>query len=213
MSLISRTPAQVTAQQHEEAAALTASRKRAEFEYTWRGFWASPPGVARRAFKNGDQVFQYEIDVMDQAAIMTAMVGSSARVVRLDPSAVVNAVCREGWELLSGDFVFVSDDAPGQTVMGFYLFKRREENREPETEEQLARRLGWEGTVLDQPEHNAVGCPECGQTFANLEAYTAHYQSTHQPAPAMTGPRSSATRTVAGSGRTSARPPTSRSTI
>ena len=44
---------------------------------------------------------------------------------------------------MSGDFVFVSDDAPGETVMGFYLFKRREETREPETEEQLARRLGW----------------------------------------------------------------------
>lgn len=212
MSLISRTPAQAAARQHEEAAAITANRGRAEFEYTWRGFWASPPGVARRAFKNGDQVFQYEIDVMDQAAIMTAMVGSSARVVRLDPSAVVNAVCREGWELLSGDFVYVSDDALGDTVMGFYLFKRREENREPETEEQLARRLGWEGTVLDQSEHNAVGCPECGQTFANLGAYRAHYQSTHRPTPSMTKPRSSTKRSVAGS-RTWAKPPPTRSTI
>ncbi len=182
MALIKRSPEQVAAKearQREEAAANAARKKRAEFEYTWNGFWTSPPGEARRAFENGDQVFQYAIDVMDQTAIMEAMVGSSTRSVKLDPSAVLNAVCRQGWELVNGSFVFAGDSSIAGTVMGYYLFRRCEENREAETEEQLARRLGWSEKALEA-KNEAVRCPECLAVFANLEAYTAHYQSKHQ---------------------------------
>ena len=186
MGLIKRSPAQLAAkeqQQRAELEAILARKKRAEFEYTWRGFWDSPPGVARRAFANGDHVFQYAIDVMDQTEIMRAMVGSNTRVVKLDPSAVLNAVCREGWELVNGNFVVVrAEEGFREALMGYYLLRRCEENREAETEEQLARRLGWSPTAPDQAEKEVVTCPECGAAFPDLEAYAAHYRSTHQGA-------------------------------
>lgn len=160
-----------------------ATRARFEFEYTWNGFWASPPGIARRAFANGDHVFQYEMDLLDQGAIMKALVGSSARLVRVDASAVMNAVCREGWELVNGSFVFVrAEDGFRETLMGCYLFRRCEENREAETEDQLARRLGWSPATLDPSANGGVKCPECAASFADREAYTAHYRSMHQSA-------------------------------
>jgi hypothetical protein len=258
MSLIRRSPEKVAAKGSHQGEDL-AAKERAEFEYTWRGFWESPPGVARRTFKNGDHVFQYSLDVLNQSAIMTALVGSSTRIVKLDPSAVLDAVCREGWELVNGSFVLVrSGDtiSSRETLMGYYLLKRCEENREPETEEELARRLGWspeppersaekthaalqpsnghtsetlersdddveapdpsgeaaetldrsgadDAEILDQTNGGAaepprppddriaetaarsgddvaVSCPDCGATFANLEAYFAHYQSRHK---------------------------------
>jgi len=175
MRLIRRSQAQVAARQAREHS-QTAVQARAEFEYTWNGFWESPPGIARLAFSNGDRAFQYEIDILDQQAIMKAMVGSSSQVVRLDPSAVLNAVCREGWELVNGSFVFVrADGGFKETLMGCYLLKRCEENREAETEEELARRLGWSPTTLDPAANGGVRCPECGAVFADLEAYTAHW--------------------------------------
>lgn len=203
MGLIRRNPEHVAAKEARQREELVLQR-RAEFEYTWRGFWESPPGVARRAFKNGDHVFQYSLDVLDQTAIMTAMVGSSARIVRLDPSAVLDAVCREGWDLVNGSFVFMRAEdriSSRETVKGYYLLKRCEENREPETEEELAERLGWSQASLDQPNGgdptpgeandaetaptragNTLSCPECGATFPNPETYFAHYQSRHQNA-------------------------------
>ncbi len=182
MGLLKRSHARAAAmeaRQRSEAAA----RARAEFEYTWRGFWDSPPGVARLAFKNGDHVFQYAIDTLDRTATMTAMVGNSARGMRLDPSAVLNAVCREGWELVNGSFVFVrAEEGSRETVMGYYLLKRCEENREAETEEQLARRLGWSPIPLNPANNAAVRCPKCAAPFADFDAYTAHYRLTHQSA-------------------------------
>lgn len=184
MALIKRDPEQVAAKEDRERAEL-ARQKQTEFERTWQGFWNSPPGVARRAFKNGDHAFQYALDVHDQAAIMTAMVGSSTRIVKLDPSAVLNAVCREGWELVNGSFLAIRPEdnfAMGDRLMGYYLLKRCEKNREPETEQELARRLGWSPTTPDQTANDPVACPTCGATFASLEAYADHYQSTHHSA-------------------------------
>jgi hypothetical protein len=131
-------------------------RKRQQaFDREWQAFWASPPGQARRAFDEGDHVFQYSIDVVNQQAIIVAMMGSKTRSRTADPTAVLNAVCREGWELLNGDFVFVmtrqqSRDkfmSSGQnvavegTVMGYYLFRRSESNRVAETEDDLRQRI------------------------------------------------------------------------
>jgi hypothetical protein len=101
-------------------------------------FAQSPVGLARAAFDRGDQVFQYSIDVMSQAAIIVAMVGSATAKRTTDPSAVLNGVAREGWELINGSFVFVEEGAQsrdkfmssGQNVaikgatFGYYLFKR-----------------------------------------------------------------------------------------
>jgi len=60
---------------------------------------------------------------------------------------VLNAICREGWDLVSGDFVFVEEGqqsrdkfmSSGQNVaingrtVGYYLFKRCEANQRGST--------------------------------------------------------------------------------
>lgn len=116
--------------------------------------------MSRGAFERGDQVFEFSIDVLNQEAMVIAMVGSRTSKRHADPNAVLNSVCQEGWELVNGDFVFVisgqeSRDkflSSGQNVavagpvMGFYLFKRSEANQRAESQEDLKRRL-WEPIV------------------------------------------------------------------
>jgi len=108
------------------------------------GFAASPVGRARTAFERGDAVFQYSIDVMSQQAIIVIMMGSATTKKTSDPSDILNAVCREGWELVNGSFVFVEEGqqsrdkfmASGQnvavkgTTFGYYLFRRNQLMRE-----------------------------------------------------------------------------------
>jgi hypothetical protein len=88
------------------------------------------------------------------------MIGSTTSKKQADPTAIINSVCHEGWELVNGDFVFVmhgqqSRDkflSSGQnvavkgTVIGYYLFKRNDANRRTDTEEELRRRL-WEPII------------------------------------------------------------------
>ena len=127
----------------EEQAQEAAEKARKQAENEQRLFWESPIGRARIAFERGDLVFQHEADVMSQQAIIVAMVGSATSKKTADPVEVLNAVCREGWDLLSGDFVFVEEGqqsrdkfmSSGQNVaikgrtVGYYLFKRCEANR------------------------------------------------------------------------------------
>lgn len=103
-----------------------------------RAFAKSPAGQARTAFERGDRVHQYSLDVMSQEAIIFAMIGSATTKTTTDPSEVLNSVCREGWDLVNGSFVFVEQGqqsrdkflASGQNVaikgrtVGYYLFKR-----------------------------------------------------------------------------------------
>ena len=77
---------------------------------------------------------------MNQQAVIVAMVGSATTKKVSDPSDVLNAVSREGWELVNGSFVFVEEGqqsrdkfmSSGQnvavkgTTFGYYLFKRNE---------------------------------------------------------------------------------------
>jgi hypothetical protein len=79
---------------------------------------------------------------MSQEAIIVKMVGSKTTQRTADPSEILNSVCREGWELVSGSFVFVEQGqqsrdkflSSGQNVavkgvvLGYYLFKRWEAN-------------------------------------------------------------------------------------
>ena len=153
-----KTPEQQEAKQQEKARKLqeNAVREREEhFKRAWHGFWASPAGEARRAYDAGAHVFQFSIDVMNQDAIIVAMVGSTTNSKHVDPSDVLNSVCREGWELVNGDFVFVTTGqqsrdkfmSSGQnvaiagTTMGYYLSRRNESHRHADTEEELRRRL------------------------------------------------------------------------
>jgi hypothetical protein len=132
-------------QQAEEAAAKEQRRRESEerkrverIEKARREFVATPAGQARQAFDRGDHVFQYSIDVMSQQAIIVAMVGSATSAKTTDPTAILNSVCNEGWELLNGSFTFVEQGqqsrdkflASGQnvaikgTTVGYYLFRK-----------------------------------------------------------------------------------------
>ena len=79
---------------------------------------------------------------MSQDAVIVKMVGSTTTKQTSDPVDVLNSVCREGWELITGSFVFVEEGqqsrdkfmSSGQnvaikgSVIGYYLFKRCEAN-------------------------------------------------------------------------------------
>jgi hypothetical protein len=137
-----RTPEEIEAEQQRKAAEQAEKdRQKAEeqAERERKAFEASPQGRARAAYRNGDELFQFSMDVMNQQAVIVAMVGSTATQRTSDPSDVLNAVCREGWELVNGSFVFVEQGqqsrdkfmSSGQNVaikgetVGYYLFRRR----------------------------------------------------------------------------------------
>lgn len=111
-------------------------------------FFKTSVGRARVAYERGDHVFQCSLDVMDQQAIIVAMVGSTTSKKTADPADILNSVCHEGWDLVNGSFVFVEEGlqsrdkfmSSGQNgaikgaTVGYYLFKRCDANRrEPTT--------------------------------------------------------------------------------
>jgi hypothetical protein len=117
-------------------------RQRAAADKERARYLATPVGQAETAFGRGDDVFQYAHSVMSQEAVIVAMVGSNTTKKTTDPSEILNAVCRQGWELVNGSFVFVVEGeqsrdkfmssgqnvaVKGQTV-GYYLFRRCPEN-------------------------------------------------------------------------------------
>src|SRR5439155_17295118 len=105
----------------------------------------------RHAYEAGAQVFQYETDVRStKSVVRPILLGSSAIGKETLPSSLgrgpvdtLNAVCNEGWDLVSGSFVFVETGqvsrnkalssgqqvATSGTVVGYYLFKRNEANK------------------------------------------------------------------------------------
>lgn len=131
----------------EEKAAREAEReiakREAAIERERRTFFATPAGQARIVYDRGDQVFQCTYDVMGQQAVVVAMIGSASPRRTSDPTEILNSVCHEGWELVSGSFVFVQHGqqsrdkfmSSGQniavsgTTVGYYLFKRAESNK------------------------------------------------------------------------------------
>ena len=121
----------------EREVAATHARKERE------AFLRTPIGQARTAFERGDHLFQYAHDVESQDAVIVSMVGSSTNRVSSDPSEILNAVAREGWELVSGSFVFREQGqqsrdkflSSGQnvaikgTTVGYYLFRKADGHR------------------------------------------------------------------------------------
>jgi hypothetical protein len=135
--------AEEEALKEQQRAANERRRHVEQLEKARREFFESPVGQARTAFERGDLLFQFSIDVMNQKAIIAPMMGGTTTQKTSDPVAILNAVCREGWDLTSGSFVFVEQGQEsrdkftssgqnvaikGQTV-GYYLFKRCESNR------------------------------------------------------------------------------------
>lgn len=147
MALISKkTPeqqAQAVAEKERKQQAAEEKRRADQLERERQAFMSTPVGQARQSFERGDLVYQCSIGVMSQQAIIIKMVGSTTAQSTNDPVVVLNAVCQEGWELVNGSFVFVEQEQlsrdkfmssgqnvaiKGQTV-GYYLFKRSDENR------------------------------------------------------------------------------------
>ena len=147
MALISKKSPE---QQAQAAAEKERKRQEAEekqqaerLEHDRQAFLTTPVGRARQCFERGDLVYQCSIDVMSQQAVIVAMVGSATTQRTNDPVVVLNAVCREGWELVNGSFVFVEQGqqsrdkflSSGQNVaikgetVGYYVFRRCEANK------------------------------------------------------------------------------------
>ncbi|QWF81493.1 hypothetical protein [Amycolatopsis sp. CA-230715] len=156
MSLLKKKTAEELKAEAERQASLqrqAEARKRAAEEQKEReriaqerrDFEMSPAGRARAAFARKDHVFQYSMDVMNQQAVIIMMVGGTTTQSTTDPVDVLNSVCREGWDLVNGSFVFVEQGkesrdkfmSSGQNVaikgrtVGYYLFKRFPANRRP----------------------------------------------------------------------------------
>lgn len=133
-----------SAEEKEAARAATdAAKQQAAIEAARKTFFKTPAGRARQAFDRGDHVFEYSLDVVNQEAIVIAMVGSSTSKRTRDASEILNSVAHEGWDLVNGSFVFIEQGqqsrdkfmSSGQNVatkgrvVGYYLFRRCEANR------------------------------------------------------------------------------------
>lgn len=147
MALISKKSpeqqAQAAAEKERKRLEAEERQQAEQLERDRQAFLATPVGQARQSFERGDMVFQCSIDVMSQQAIIAVMMGSTTTQRTKDPVVVLNAVCREGWELVNGSFVFVEQGqqsrdkfmSSGQNVaikgetVGYYLFRRCEANR------------------------------------------------------------------------------------
>jgi hypothetical protein len=128
----------------EEQAAKAAEKSRRQAEAQRQTFLRTPVGQARAAFERGDYLFQYAHDIESQEAVIVAMVGSTTTRQATDPSEILNAVCKQGWELVNGSFVFREQGSQSRdkfmssgqniavngTTIGYYLFRRCDANRQ-----------------------------------------------------------------------------------
>jgi hypothetical protein len=165
-------------------------RRLAEIDKAREAFFRTPGGQARHAFERADHVFQYSIDVMNQQAIIIAMVGSTTTRKTRDPVAILNSVCHEGWELVNGSFVFVEQGqqsrdkflSSGQNiavkgaVIGYYLFKRCEANRRSLSNP-------WESAAAAAPADVASHreCPSCKEPMRRDATVCPHCHSAAEP--------------------------------
>ncbi len=102
-----------------EKAEAKAEKRRAEFE-------RSPTGLARAAFERGYQVFQLSYDVTSQKPVIVAMDGNTVEAESADSNVILNSVCDEGWDLVTGSLLFLEQ---GQQRVGYYLFRRCPDNK------------------------------------------------------------------------------------
>ncbi len=106
-------------------------------------FDLSPAGQARGAFERGDYVFKWSMDLMIQTGRVS--IDYSATTIKqssTDATAALNAISCEGWELVTGSFVFIEHGhqsrdklilsgqqvAISGTTVGYYLFRRAEKS-------------------------------------------------------------------------------------
>ena len=142
----SKTPEQLAETERQRAQKERGKIER-QAQRELEAFLRTPVGEARTAFERGDELFQYAHDVESQSAVIVSMVGSTTTRRSSDPSEILNAVAREGWDLVNGSFIFREQGhqsrdkfiASGQnvaikgTTVGYYLFRRAPSNRNSTT--------------------------------------------------------------------------------
>ena len=93
----------------------------ASVEAAEQTFYRTPAGRARLAYKRGQHLFQYEIELNElEPTVIPGLPGSPARETT-DPVDILNSVSVEGWKLVTGKFIY-SEMRNG--IIGCYLFKR-----------------------------------------------------------------------------------------
>lgn len=89
-------------------------------------FFDTPAGRARLAYKRGQRLFQYELEINEiEPLTIPSMIGTPPRETT-DPVDVLNSVTVEGWKLVTGKFIH-SEMRNG--AIGCYLFKRSQKRR------------------------------------------------------------------------------------
>jgi len=81
---------------------------------------------AGEAFRRGDHVFQYTEAAWLEKGYAAGRYGRPFKAVQ--ELRLVNGICREGWELLDAS-VSRWESGNSAYMMGFYTFRRCEENR------------------------------------------------------------------------------------
>jgi hypothetical protein len=99
----------------EEQAAAGAAKAEKQAERGAAAFRRSPAGQARSAYEQGDRLFQVDFEVMKQSAEIVAMMGSYNTAHANDPTAVLNAIAAEGWDLITASFVFIVQGEQSET--------------------------------------------------------------------------------------------------
>jgi hypothetical protein len=109
------------AAREERAEERERQRQMASVEAAEQAFYRTPAGKARIAYKRGQHLFQYELELdAIEPTIIPGLPGSPARETT-DPVDILNSVSVEGWKLVTGKFIY-SEMRNG--VIGCYLFKR-----------------------------------------------------------------------------------------
>jgi hypothetical protein len=162
----------------KEAENFAKEQRRAaeQHQKTHNAFLASPVGQARTAYARGDAILQLVFDVMRTQTYVVVMSKAGTTTQSSDPTVILNAVSREGWELVTGSFVFLelgseSRDkfmrsgqqiAVSGTILGYYLFRRSETHHVPQeiASPSMQRSCPHCGSAMEATERT---CPSCSQ--------------------------------------------------
>jgi hypothetical protein len=79
-------------------------------------FAESPAGVAREAYRRGDAIFQFAIDLSKYQS--KGILQRTAREAISDPNIELNAVAREGWRLVAADVVYIPGASTNLDAVG-----------------------------------------------------------------------------------------------
>lgn len=110
----------------ERAREREQQKKLESIEAAKQAFFQTPAGRARLAYKQGHQLFQYQLEIDDLQPLLIPGLASSPSRETADPVDVLNSVTVEGWKLVTGKFI-PSEMSSG--VIGCYLFKRSQKRR------------------------------------------------------------------------------------